>query len=226
MRSWASSAASAALLAVALAAPAAAAPVDDFARVTDAFRRELLAAAPDGRAAAAGRRDAAAQCRDVLEATPVDRRGPLFTSYFLDVMIARYEIERPLGERWLDSLEHLRLRSSRALLGARRSVRDALALLDAAAPLAADTCDIAREWAATGRMPDPVRRLQRLVDLSEDLNLDRAQPGVRALRRVGHRRAAATLERGLYQEDVEVLPAADAAACALEAPDYPAEGCG
>ena len=221
MRCWASFAASAAL-ALACAAPAAATPVGDFARATNAFLDARRAAGCAAQAAAQRRRDAVAQqCLDVFQAAPPANRELLGVAYDVDVTAGLLEVEGPVYRGFLDRLERLRLRSEPELMRARRLLRGQVAFLGLVPLVFDDACTTARAWQAAGWRTPPrsIRIFHRLATLSDavDENLDAAS---RVLARAGHRRAARAALDDFTLPDSVIERAGDPVRCALDP-----EGC-
>jgi hypothetical protein len=210
MRYWASFA-----LSLALATPAQAAPVDEFADATSVVGRSFRAAAPRMDAAAGQRQQAAQSCLDVLRATPEPNRETLLVAYALDVVVGRFTVARPLFGRYQSRLERIRLRREPALTAARRILRGQLALVDTLVLSLDDTCTIARQWQQAGwRTPPRSIRLQRRLLRIADSYSQETDEAERRLRRAGHPRAARILERGI---DVggESTPETDPVVCAV-----------
>ena len=195
MRSWVSFAASTAAVLALGAAPAAAAPVDDFADATGVLTAALRRAQPRVDAAAQARTDAALSCLDVLRVTPEPNRESLSVAYVLDLGVGAATVARPLLGRFLGRLERLRLRREPALMAARRTLRGQLALVDTLGLTLDDTCTVARRWQDAGwRTPPRSIRLQRRFLRIVDSYSQETDDAERRLRRAGHPRAARMLE--------------------------------
>jgi hypothetical protein len=202
MRCWASSAVSAAAAVLLLAGPAAAAPVDRFARATLATRAEVHDAAV--RAGGVAR-----QCLDVLRAAPLENRESLAVAFELDVTFGLLKVDAPIMRRWGARLERIRLRREPALMAARRILRGQRALIDVALLTLDRTCTVAREWQAAGwRTPPRSIRLQRRFLTIADSYSQETDAAEGRLRRAGHPRAARILSLG-GGNDRELIPEDD-----------------
>ena len=217
MRCWASFAASA-ILALACATPAAAAPAtSDFARATNAFLDARRAAAPRA-VAAVERRGAAlaADCLDVFKAAPPANRELLGVAYELDLEAAALGIEEPLYRRLLDRLERTQLRSEPELMRARRLLRTEVAFFGLSRLTFEDACATARAWQAAGWRTPPrsIQIFHRLATLSDAADEDLG-PASRLLARTGHRRAARAVLDDFVPADSLIERPRDPIRCAL-----------
>jgi hypothetical protein len=225
MRSWGSSAASGAgpalACALVLAAPAVAAPVDDFARASTDFARARSDARPRANAALRQRQEAAQSCLDVFRATPEPNREPLFDAYVIDVVFGAITVDEPLYDRFIARLEQIRLQREPALMAARRILRGQVAGVEALGLTLDDACTTARQWqAANWRTPPRSIRILRLFGHFSDAFPQKTDAAERRLRRAGHPRAAEVLARTLEPENGDAFEA-DPVACALDQASCP-----
>jgi hypothetical protein len=216
MRCWASSALSAGALALLCAAPAAAKPVGEFAQASNAFLDARQAARPRADAAAQRRRDAAAACLDVFQATPVANRELVYVAYFVDEELGLFEVYSPIYRRLLARLERMRLRPEPELMKARRVLRTTVSLLELLPLVLDDPCTTARAWQAAGWRTPPrsIRVIRRIQTISEASDYD-LEAAARLLRRAGHRRAAREISNVFDPGDAAVERAGDPVRCAL-----------